>query len=118
MVTYTKSSASRRSPLFRVGTHPLARRGRPTSAILLSVLLLLPALLDAAVSDAIIWDSIRTTTELKNTLANGYASTAGMRLWWKLANPGNLQLDSTGNGHSAKIKGVVQGVPITDEFGV
>jgi hypothetical protein len=90
----------------------LAVRG---SAALAAAMLLPVA--RAAISDVIVWDSVRTTTQMTNTLANGYSSTTGMRLWWKFNNS-DLGYDNTGHGHTGIVKGVVSGLTMTGPFGV
>ncbi len=72
----------------------------------------------AAVSDVIIWDGVRTEAQMQDTLANGYSSSSGMRLWWDFSNVNNLGYDATGNGHTGIVKGVVSGLTMSDPFTV
>lgn len=80
--------------------------------------LLCPAVMKSAVSNVVVWNTARTSTELAQTLQNGYASSTGMSLWWKCDSGANVGWDSTGLAHHGKIKGTVAGIPMINPFGV
>jgi hypothetical protein len=118
MITTIEKSLSGGKRLHEAGLRRTALAARATRRTLLGLLLVLPALLNAAVCDVIVWSTLRTTTDMTSTRDNGYPTNmTNMRLWWKLSAAGNLGDDATNNGRNAKIKGVVQGLPMTDQFG-
>jgi hypothetical protein len=73
----------------------------------------------AAISDVIVWDSVKTQGNLQTSLnSSGYSSMTGMRLWWKMNSASNLGTDATGHGHTGIVKGVVSGLTMVDQFNV
>lgn len=89
-----------------------------TRRALMGLLVLVPALLHAAVSNVVVWTTARTTGELGQTLQNGYPSMTNMRLWWKCDSGANVGWDSTGNAKHGKLHGTVAGISMLDPFGV
>ena len=84
-------------------------------ALVASAALLGPRL-SAAMADVVVWDGVRSTTDLANTCQNGYFGTPAKRLWWRFDGT-NVGYDASGNTRHGTVKGVVTGLTMPGPLG-
>ena len=61
----------------------------------------------AAMDDVIVWEGVRSVSQIEDTLQNGYTSTTDMLLWWDFNNSADLGADASGLGHVGTVDNTV-----------